>query len=327
MGFGGFLKASLAGFDRRLAKAYLKTCQEKPALLTFLFHGLFESDAEIEQGLVDPQQRFTLARFKRFLEYFSEQGYQFVTPEQILEGLAPGSRCALITFDDGYRSSFRALPLLKEFQAPAVFFISTDHMESQRCFWWDVYYRERLKAKATPKKMARERAWLKTLAFSEIEHWLAARFGEKAFIPLGELDRAVTTEELKGFAREGLVHIGNHTVNHAILPNLDAAEVRRQIRGAQDSLERALGRRPDFIAYPNGDVSEEVFQLARDEGLKLGITTTPGKNRVPLDRASGGGLLALRRYTLDGACDLVGQFEACRSDFSAFYALRNTLRA
>ena len=45
---------------------------------------------------------------------------------------------ALLTFDDGYRDNFDvAVPILRERNVPATFFIPTAFLESPRLPWWD----------------------------------------------------------------------------------------------------------------------------------------------------------------------------------------------
>src|SRR5438105_5003637 len=108
--------------DAALARAYLATCDERCALMSFLFHSLFRDENQIAQNLVDPLQRTTVAQFRQFIEYYLHHGYHFVSPAEVLNGLAPGGKYALITFDDGYYNNALAQPILEEYGVPAVFF-------------------------------------------------------------------------------------------------------------------------------------------------------------------------------------------------------------
>ena len=72
-----------------IARAYLALFRERDALLTFLFHSLFRDEREIGLNLVDPLQRTTVAQFRRFVEYYLDHGYRFVTPADVLDGLEP----------------------------------------------------------------------------------------------------------------------------------------------------------------------------------------------------------------------------------------------
>ncbi len=48
------------------------------------------------------------------------------------------SNTVCITFDDGYSDNYSAAkPLLEKYKCPAAFFISTEYINQQHCFWWD----------------------------------------------------------------------------------------------------------------------------------------------------------------------------------------------
>src|SRR4051794_40552303 len=163
--------------DGLVARAYLSVFRERRALLSFLFHSLFRDEREIAENLVDPLQRTTVAQFRRFVEYYLEHGYQFIGPADLMAGLDPDRRYALITFDDGYFNNTLALDILEGYKVPAVFFISTDHVRQNKCFWWDVLYRERIAQGTSGRKAYREGIALKTRTTEQIEAELDARFG------------------------------------------------------------------------------------------------------------------------------------------------------
>ena len=305
--------------DRLVAPLCLALRRERPALVSLLFHTLFRDEDEIRLGHVDPNQRTTVQFFDDFVSLLVAAGYRFVTPAEVEAGLAPGGRYALLTFDDGYFNNTLALPALRHRGVPAVFFISTGHVKTGRCFWWDVLHRERAARGATPGAMRQELARLKQLKAAEIEATLAAEFGEAAFRPRGDVDRPMTPAELRAFARHPLVHLGNHTRDHAILTNYSADEAQAQIRAAQDDLVEMTGVRPAAVAYPNGDYSDDVERAAREAGLTLGFTIDPRKSPLPLDAAHA---MRLPRFTPQGTSTARAEARACRSDVQVYDTLR-----
>ncbi len=315
--------------DARLARAWQRILPPVSGLFIFAFHGLFESEQEARQGLLDPQQAITVRMFHTFVENFQEHGFRFVSPEQITAGLDSPGQYAMITFDDGYANHARAIPVLEKFGAPAVFCISANHVATGKPFWWDVLYREAGKRDWSREKLDRARAACKRLRTCEADQQMMAAFGHPAFQTVSHLDRPFTRSELAGFARHPLVHIGNHTWDHAILANYSAAEVCEQIRSAQESLQAMTGRAPQVIAYPNGNVSKQIIRAARGVGLGLGMTVEPGRNAIPhpLSRAPS---LQLRRYTLWGNRDIAAQCHIARSPLSlqsALQAIRSRVTA
>src|SRR4051812_13209506 len=102
--------------DDVIARGYLGLFRERGGLRAFLFHSLFRDESEIARQQVDPLQRTTLAQFREFVEYYLGHGYTFVGPDDVLAGLDPEGKYALITFDDGYYNNTLALPVMREYQ-------------------------------------------------------------------------------------------------------------------------------------------------------------------------------------------------------------------
>src|SRR5687768_7492726 len=132
------------GADSFFARMYLAMFREKNAVMSFLFHSLFRNEAEIGRNVVDPLDRTTVDQFRRLVQYYVQHDYKFISPQDVVEGLDPSRKYAMLTFDDGYYNNRLAVPILEEFNVPAVFFISTNNVRDNKCFWWDVLYRERI---------------------------------------------------------------------------------------------------------------------------------------------------------------------------------------
>jgi peptidoglycan/xylan/chitin deacetylase (PgdA/CDA1 family) len=318
------LKTAILSLDEKVASRFLFANRERDTLLCFLFHSLFESVEEIRSGVIDPQQGITVEMFRAFLADFHELGYEFVSPHRILEGLQPGGRYVLLTFDDGYYNNVRALPVMEEFDAPGVFFISSDHVREGKAFWWDAAYREGRKRGKTEEEIRRTADSCKQLKTAEVERDLKKEFGQRALCPIGDLDRPLTPGELREFARHRLVSLGNHTKNHAILTNYSLAEVREEIRDGQDAIQEMTGEIPEMISYPNGNSSPEIRQIAREAGLPLGVVVRGGKNRLPL-KIGAPEAMALKRFILWGDRGIAAQCRVSRASIS-LYSLVESLK-
>lgn len=311
----GFWKKLAMASDARLAGACLRVFPGGSTLLIFVFHSLFESAEEIALNRMDPQQAITTGMFHSFAANLRDHGYRFVSPDEVVAGLDAGGSYAMITFDDGYANNRRALPTLEEFRAPAVFCISTNHVRTGKPFWWDVLYREGHKRGWPDDTLEDVRAALKGLRTCDAEKRVIAEFGIAAFQTVSDLDRPFTGAELATFAGHPLVHIGNHTSDHAILTNYSPAEARDEIRGAQEWLRTITGRVPEVIAYPNGNVSRPALQATHDAGIRLGMTVQTGRNTIPSTRSRTRALV-LKRYTLRGTRDMAEQCRMARSPLS-----------
>lgn len=279
------LRGALAGrtvlerTDQVLASVAPK---DRPGLLCFIFHCVFADQDEIEAGFVHPHEQATLEGLKRLIDYYRTHGYTFVGAREIDEGLPPGGRYAHLTFDDGLANNLRLLDLLPGEEAHASIFPSIHHVRDQQAFWWNTIYRERNR-RGHAGQVPSEYMEVRGMTDSQLEEWLVEEFGPRALQPAGDLDRPMTVDELKQLAASPWIEIGNHTLDHAILPRWapDAAEA--QIAGAQSWFEENLGEAPFFIAYPTGRTTDAVIEMARRHGLRLGTTVVPGRNKLPAD--------------------------------------------
>ncbi len=320
----GMLRSGVEVADDLIASMSPRLFPEEGSILTVLFHSLFRSRSESELGTMDPQQKVTVADLRLFIEHFLASGYSFLSPDDMAGDTVPAKKGMLLTFDDGYYNNTLALDVLAEYRVPAVFFISSNHVLEGKSFWWDALFRGMSRRGRSPREIGRETRKLKKLRTAQIEDSLRAEFGSTVLEPMGDADRPFGPDELEQFARHELVHIGNHTADHAILTNYTHEEARLQIRGCQAALERLTGRRPTSIAYPNGNYSPAVVDAALAEGLSMGVTLVFRKNRMPL--ASGRERMSLGRFLFWGDRDLHGQCRVLRSGLVPSHLLRRMLK-
>jgi hypothetical protein len=124
----GVVKNALA--SPRLTR-WLQDSESQTMILTY--HDLCDED--------DPASwlRVSAAAFGAQLRQLAGLG-RFIAPDQLFDDgdmQEPGLRF-LITFDDGYRNNHRlALPLLRAHGVPALFFVSTWHLQTGEPFWFD----------------------------------------------------------------------------------------------------------------------------------------------------------------------------------------------
>jgi peptidoglycan/xylan/chitin deacetylase (PgdA/CDA1 family) len=245
-----------------------------------MFHMLFENEADAGSGLVHPHERATCERLSRLFAHFRDHDYRFVSASEIEEGLSPDGRYAHVTFDDGLANNLRLLDLLPREEVPVTLSPSVSHVREGKAFWWNVVYRER-GGRDRPAQLEAELARLRRMTIAEIESHLLAEFGSGALQPLSDLDRPLTRDELRELADSPWVEIGNHAVDHRPLTRCTRPELEAQVGEAQRWLGELLGHAPYFIAYPNGDVDLQVVEASRRQGLRLGVTVLPVRNRLP----------------------------------------------
>jgi peptidoglycan/xylan/chitin deacetylase (PgdA/CDA1 family) len=80
---------------------------------------------------------------------------------------------------------------------------------------------------------------------------------------------------LHALERRG-IEIGSHTVDHRDMTSLSDAELLADLTSSRRTLERRLGHRVPWLAYPFGSYDERVERIARRAGYVLAVTTRPG---------------------------------------------------
>jgi peptidoglycan/xylan/chitin deacetylase (PgdA/CDA1 family) len=203
-----------------------------------------------------------------------------------------------VTFDDGYRNNrIYAAPLLLKYGVPAVMFVTTGYIGTDRLLWpYEVQERILCWSEPTlPLPGGREchlprgftaryqlaecvREHCKTLPFDEACAYLEA-LTAGGDMP-GESRQSLTFmnwDEVCELAHMGFA-IGSHTVEHAILSRLSKKRLWDELQQSKTTIERELSAPCRYFAYPNGgpsDLSAESEDALRQAGYKFAFTTTP----------------------------------------------------
>lgn len=211
------------------------------------------------------------------------------------QSLPPCAAC--ITFDDGYADNVEvAVPILRELQLSATFFIAVGYLNGGMMFNDRVLETLRrvpageldLHCVGLPSQrvdtmeqrhavaMAVIRA-VKHLDVAEREDRVQA-LAQQSPEPL-PTDLMMTTAQLQRLASSGM-EIGGHTQTHPILTKITDAQVREEIAGGREILESWLGQPVRLFAYPNGkpgqDYAPRHVDMVREAGFTAAVSTVPG---------------------------------------------------
>ena len=211
--------------------------------LVVTFHGV----ASRVYGELPPavQPSFTADRLRAAVAWIAGR-WHLLTPGEFLAGETPG---VLLTFDDGFaNNATRALPVLEELDAPAVFFVTTQHV-------------------------CEPRDWLPATRRQVRAHWQA-----EAEVPeevARDLFDGMSREQLELCAAHPLVTIGSHTVGHPFLTGCDDATLGDELERSRDSLHAWCGGTVDLFAYPTGDYDLRVARAVRAAGYRAAFAQDP----------------------------------------------------
>jgi peptidoglycan/xylan/chitin deacetylase (PgdA/CDA1 family) len=271
--------------------------------VVLMYHRVLPADADSysHEGIV-----VTPATFDSHMAFLARH-FRVLTQEQFKRELAAssfGRRACLVTFDDGWwDNSAYALPVLEKHGIPAICFVATGYLGTDKTFWQERLARllgtaagrdgcetELLRAagldsaaRTDPGRMRRQIRGFVT-ALKAQDHATVLRLIERLEnalydVPESRLlgaDRFMSWDDVRALRRSGLVAIGSHSHTHARLTTLGYEGA----RGEFEDSRRELARNdiPDVIAcaYPNGDANAPVEAAASDSGFALGFGTKSG---------------------------------------------------
>lgn len=251
--------------------------------------------------------------------------YHFISIEQataILSRQAPVQPYSIVlTFDDGYRNNVtHALPILQKYGIPAIFFLSTGHIEQREPYWYDrldfaiQHLKNEQRVSFAGKNFLfhpnnetmsrftfsalRNRVKSARLPYTETMRkidQIAGILEENAGCRLVDTFRndhstgIMSWEEAKWVADQG-VTIGSHTVDHVLMDRVDEDSAREQLAVSKKAIEQHTGKQCSYFCFPNGNWDNKAVNLLRETGFTAAVTTETGANLV------GDELLTLKRF-------------------------------
>ncbi len=210
----------------------------------------------------------------------------------------PPGRSVVITFDDGYIDNYTlAYPVLRQYHAPAIFFIPTQSIEERRLGWWD-YFAYLLKAtKKTevvfegkclqPKERLQEAMHFVLHFIDQNKQYVSVildslkKACEVDFPEADEQDNELMSwDQLKEVSSNG-ISIGAHSHSHKVLSSLDSGQQKYEIEYSKAIIEKRIGKTVRSMSYPVGNYhhfSEDTKRMALGAGYELAFSFLTGIN-------------------------------------------------
>jgi peptidoglycan/xylan/chitin deacetylase (PgdA/CDA1 family) len=161
------------------------------------------------------------------------RGYAGATLSEAIAA-PPATKAVVVSFDDAYRSTRLAAPILARHGVPGTVFAPTSFVGAEEPMRWP-----------------------------GIEEWSDGPDREELL--------CMSWDELSELAGAGW-EVGSHTVSHPRLPELDDSTLDEELTASRGELERRLGRPCTAIAYPYGLWDQRVADAAAAAGYRAGCT-------------------------------------------------------
>jgi peptidoglycan/xylan/chitin deacetylase (PgdA/CDA1 family) len=224
--------------------------------------------------------------------------------DAVTHGRTLPERAVTVTFDDGFCDTFEtAYPVLQRHGVPATVFVSTDIIERNEAFWFEITAHLMLRVPARAivfdecpeglpsagddaarrESIAVLHRVLKTCANPRrralVEEW-RLRFAPLIDARAAHLSRPIEKAQMLEMARGG-IDFGSHTVSHPNLVLESTDVIERELRESKAYLERLFERPVRSLAYPFGTpdtYDARAMTAARACGYELAASFRQGVN-------------------------------------------------
>jgi len=211
-------------------------------------------------------------------------------------------RPVIVTFDDGFTDNYtKAYPILKKYNVPATFFVSTGYIDTKKNFWFNQVFRSfigQANLHVTIKYLNIDLilSSVEEVRIEQIYSIIEAlkKCPNNKRIELVEsiennypsrnlndpLSLPMSWEQVLEMSKSNM-EIGSHTINHPVLSTLKNDELRNEITGSKEMLENKLDQKISTIAYPVGmsfAYNDCVIQEVKNAKYKFGVSYVPGNN-------------------------------------------------
>jgi len=298
--------------------------RKRGTIITLAFHRVLTEDSFSRTGSLPG----ILMKEKTFQDLLAhvKQHYKPVALENAIPGNQSTKINVVFTFDDGWRDNYTiAFPIARAYGIPFTIFVCPGVLGQSEPFWPE----QACSLMHTLGKDAHEISatveGLKRLPSSERDRYFSS-LREQALragtLPQPSIeDQVLSSGEILEMHRAG-VSFGSHTQTHQILTSLPMDVVERELAKSKSAVEELLGQPCTMLAYPNGDWSREVRDLAYDVGFRVAVTTQRGGWTKECNK-----LAVPRSYMCEaGVAGLNGRFSAVMFEYKAFWLAWRAMR-
>ena len=198
-----------------------------------------------------------------------------------------------LTFDDGFANNFKyVLPLLEKYEVPAAFFITSIREAGYEFLWNDMLSIAR---RYGPSKFSfRDEEFIKApdgrYVSSSTKILLTDMLRREPFETKAKLIDVLSTffslkrvhedywlqiseEQIKTLAASEWVTIGSHSYYHNDLAKIPRTDLKKDVEGSKQFLERIIEKEVNAFAFPYGSYNSEVVEEVKTAGYSQLLAT------------------------------------------------------
>jgi len=273
------------------------------ALIIINYHRVYHDKlvTEFDSGVFCP----SMEEFDQQMAFLSKHT-NLMTEDAVVElvqsGKSPPKRSTLVTFDDGYRDNYLfAVPILRKYSVPAIFFIPIESIEKSRVGWWDIiaYFIKHTEKETIP--FRGERLLLRTKTEKEdairaLQDYMKSVKSEESQDFLSNLslvcgvdfpskdiqrEELMSWDQIKEIGGTELLSIGSHTISHRVLSTVSSEDELQELADSKLFLQQKLGCEIKSVAYPVGSYrtfNDRTKNNASKAGYSIGFSFNTGVN-------------------------------------------------
>ncbi|MBL7747679.1 MAG: polysaccharide deacetylase family protein [Chitinophagaceae bacterium] len=283
-----------------------------------VYHGLCKKDHLRFNSLF-----ITKRMFEKHLQLYNKYCHLISLDDYYGEQFSKDRFNICLSFDDGFANNHSyVLPLLEQYEIPAVFFITGIRQAGYDVLWNDVlaiayrYGPDKLILKNRKFIKRKDRKYVDAGSGELLADILRATdFAgkEQMMEVLGSFkDRAdqeywlqMTTEQIKQLSASKWVTIGSHGYYHNDLANLPAESAKLEMQQSRQFLEDVTGKEVRALAFPYGSYSAETIVGAKEAGFTRLLATDF------LFPSDGNDTTLRERFTINPFISSINQLHAC----------------
>lgn len=286
-----------------LLRFFFGKVSKKEKIIILMYHripNIHKSTFNLNIDTISPTPR----DFEKQIRYISKY-YNAISFDSFIEHVKSKTKLPknsiIITFDDGYKDCYtNGYPILHKHKIPAMFFLTTNYIDSHELPWWDkityIIYNTSVPHFTVPKlgtyslKDSCERAKI----IGDIQKKLKKMSEKSKNVIIDELVRILgvelddrmtenlflSWEEIKEMTDHGM-DFGAHTCSHAILTKVPYEQAEYEIIESKCVIEKQINKNINIFCYPNGligDFNESITHILKNQGFAAATSAISGIN-------------------------------------------------